>query len=492
MTTVQAGVASSRAAPAWHALPILDTARELRVDAQVGLTTEEAERRREEVGPNTLTAAAPEPRWTAVTRQYGDPLQIVLVMAGVVALALGEVATALTVLLVTAVNAVFGLLREGEPTTAVAVLQRSLIGEARVRRDGALQSIAAERLVPGDVVLIAAGDIVPADGRLLESATLEVDESALTGVRSPVAKGVELVDDAAAPLGDRTDMVYSTTRVIRGASEFVVTAIGMSTEVSRISALLRPRAATTTPLSAGLMRLTGKLIAIAGAALVVSAALNLARGHTFETVAMAAVAFAVAAVPAGLPAVFAALLARASRALATGGVIVNRLRALELLGAMSTLAVEKAGTLTLGQMTAVGRGGGAPLRDLRDGLPRQRRDPVRRRRAAGAARALLAPVGAGNGSRGRRRRADRRSERGGARGLGREGRDLGRRHSRGAPADRRAAVRRRPQADGDVPPHHRRGGGRGRPLLRQGGAGGAARPVREDPRPRAAAAAPLR
>ena len=142
-------------------------------------------------------------------------------------------------ILLTLFNAVLGLRQEGKAAAAVAALQQMMIVTARVMRDGELQQIPAEQLVPGDVVAVEAGDVVPADGRLLRVATLEVAESALTGESLPVAKGVDPVADADTPLGDRTDMVYMNTNVTRGSGEFVVTAIGMGTEVGKISGLLQ-------------------------------------------------------------------------------------------------------------------------------------------------------------------------------------------------------------------------------------------------------------
>ena len=174
-----------------------------------------------------------------------------------------------------------GLQQEGKAAAAVAALQKMMIIKARVRRDGQLREIPAEQLVPGDIVSIEAGDIVPADGRLLRAATLEIAESALTGESLPVAKGIEPVEGTDTPLGDRTDMVYMNTNVTRGAGEFVVTATGMATEVGHISGMLQAEQAVKTPLTRQLDKLTSQILWIAGFALIVSMALNLARGDTF-------------------------------------------------------------------------------------------------------------------------------------------------------------------------------------------------------------------
>src|SRR3954470_21024378 len=192
----------------WHAIDAPQAAEALHVDTSSGLTPEDAAERLTTYGPNKFAEAEQEPRWRAFLRQYKDSMQLVLLGASIGSFALGELATGLVVLGLTLFNAVLGLQQEGKAAAAVAALQKMLILKARIRRDGQPSEIPAEGLVPGDVVMVEAGDVIPADGRLLESATLEVDESALTGESMPVSKGVDLIDDDDAPLGDRTDMVY--------------------------------------------------------------------------------------------------------------------------------------------------------------------------------------------------------------------------------------------------------------------------------------------
>ena len=255
--------------------------------------------------------------------------------------------------MLTLFNAVLGLQQEGKAAAAVAALQKMMIIKARVTRDGQLQEIPAEQLVPGDIVSIEAGDIVSADGRPLRAATLEVAESALTGESLPVSKGTEPVEGTGTPLVDRTDMVYMNTNVTRGAGEFVVTATGMATEVGHISRMLQAEQAAKTPLTRQLDKLTRQILWIAGFALIVSMALNLARGDTFTVVFTAAVAFAIGAIPENLPAVVTAILAAGTQALARAGAIMKRLQSTETLGSTSAINSDKTGTLTLNQMTAV-------------------------------------------------------------------------------------------------------------------------------------------
>jgi Ca2+-transporting ATPase len=339
---------------AWHTFGADQVLHSEGVDGQRGLSSAEAAARAERFGPNEFAADQAESRWHAFFRQYRDPMQIVLLAAGVGSLyPLKQLGTGILLILLTLFNAVEGLHQEGKAVAAVAALQKMVIIKARVRRDGQLAEIPSGQLVPGDIVAIEAGDIVPADGRLLKAATLEVDESALTGESLPVAKGTEPVAGASTPLGDRTDMVYMNTNVTRGTGEFVITATGMTTEVGHISGMLAEEQAVKTPLTRQMDRLTGQILVIAGIALVTSMALNLARGETFIAVFDAAIAFAIAAIPVGLPTVVTTILAWGTQQLAKAGAIMKRLASTQTLGSTSAINSDKTGTLTLNQMTAV-------------------------------------------------------------------------------------------------------------------------------------------
>ena len=339
--------------PVWHTLSADGVLRAEKVDEHSGLGSAEVATRAGRFGPNKFDAGTAEPRWRVFLRQYTDLMQIVLLVAGVVSLVLKEWETGIVLVVLTLFNAVLGLQQEGKAAAAVAALQKMMIVKAKAMRDGQLQEIPAEQLVPGDIVSIEAGDIVPADGRLLRAATLEIAESSLTGESLPVAKGTEPVEGGGTPLGDRSDMVYMNTNVTRGSGEFVVTATGMATGVGHISGMLQAEQAAKTPLTRQLDKLTRQILWIAGAALVVSMVLNLARGDTFTVVFTAAVAFAVGAIPENLPAVVTAILASGTQALARAGAIMKRLQSTETLGSTSAINSDKTGTLTLNQMTAV-------------------------------------------------------------------------------------------------------------------------------------------
>ncbi|MDG6101788.1 cation-translocating P-type ATPase [Dactylosporangium aurantiacum] len=338
----------------FHTLSIAEVLAVERVERDDGLSSAEVAARRAAYGPNRFAEARREPRWRAFARQYADPMQIVLLCAGVGSLyPLKQLGTGLLLLALTLFNAVLGLRQEGKAAAAVAALQQMMVVKARVRRDGRLTEVPAEDLVPGDVVLVEAGDVVPADGRLVRAARLEVDESALTGESVPVVKDAATVPGNDAALGDRVDMVYMHTNVTRGTGEVVVTATGMATEVGAISGLLQRDEGAETPLTRQLARLTDQILVVAGAALLVSVLVNLARGNTFQVVFTAAVAFAVSAIPTGLPAVVTTMLSLGTQALARANAIVKRLRSTETLGSTSAINSDKTGTLTLNEMTAV-------------------------------------------------------------------------------------------------------------------------------------------
>ena len=338
----------------WFALASDVVAQELGTDEHSGLAPAEASTRLETYGPNAFVAAETEPRWRAFVRQYRDPMQIVLLVAGIGSIwPLHELGTGLVLLFLTLFNAVLGLNQEGKAAAAVAALQKMMIVKAKVRRGGQLTEVPAEQLVPGDIVAIEAGDVVPADGRLLRAATLEVAESALTGESMPVAKSAETVTQTDAPLGDRTDMVYMNTNVTRGAGELIVTTTGMSTEVGHISNMLSQESESDSPLTKQLTKLTSQILVISGTALAISIVLNLSRGESFDTVFLAAIAFAIAAIPTGLPAVVTAILSMGTQMLAKANAIMKRLRSTETLGSTSAINSDKTGTLTLNQMTAV-------------------------------------------------------------------------------------------------------------------------------------------
>ncbi|HET7368387.1 MAG TPA: HAD-IC family P-type ATPase [Gaiella sp.] len=341
------------AAGAWHGLTASEVCERLSVDPRAGLDPAEVERRRGEHGPNKLAEAETEPGWHAFLRQYRDLMQLVLLGAAIVSIAaLQELSTGIVIIGLTVLNAVLGLNQEGKAAESVAALQKMLLIRAHVRRDASLVDIPAEELVPGDVVSFEAGDKIPADGRLLVAATLEIEEAALTGESTPVLKSVERVPGGDVALGDRVDMAYMNSTVTRGRGEMVVTATGMSTEVGQISGMLAQVEQEKTPLTRQLDQLTVLITIMAAAALGLVVLIGLLRGDDFDELFLIGISLAIAAIPTGLPAVVTTMLSLGTQALAAKGAIVKRLRSVETLGATSAICSDKTGTLTLNQMTA--------------------------------------------------------------------------------------------------------------------------------------------
>lgn len=339
--------------PEWYRLPADEVCSRLGVDPPVGLSAAEVVERRRRYGPNKLAEETKEPGWRAFLRQYRDLMQLVLVGAALVSIvALQDVSTGLVVLGLTVFNALMGLHQEGKAAESVAALQQLLVITARVRRDGVLIEVPAEELVPGDIVGFEAGDKIPADGRLLVAATLEIDEAGLTGESTPAAKTVAPVDSADVPLGDRVDMAYMNSQVTRGRGEMVVAATGMSTEVGHISGMLSGVEQEKTPLTKQLDQLTVVITVMAAAALVAIIVLGLARGEDFDSLFLVGISLAIAAIPTGLPAVVTMLLSMGTQQLAQQGAIVKRLKSVETLGSTSAICSDKTGTLTLNEMTA--------------------------------------------------------------------------------------------------------------------------------------------
>ncbi len=345
-----------------HALPAEDVVRRLRTDARAGLSASAAAERLARVGRNELTRERRIPGWRRFLAQFADPLVMLLIGAMAISFAswLYERETAvpyetLAILAIVLINALLGFVQQARAENALAALRRMSAAQANVIRDGARQRIDATGLVPGDLILVEEGDTIPADARLLRVAALQTAEASLTGESLPVGKDVDAVAADAGP-GDQTDMIFAGTAVTFGHGRAVVTATGANTQMGRIAGMLAAAPDDSTPLQKELARL-GRLlglIVIAVAVLMVFV-LMLAedvRGLAgFLDVLIFAVALAVAAVPEGLPAVVAAVLALGVQRMARRKAIVRNLAAVETLGSASVIASDKTGTLTRNEMT---------------------------------------------------------------------------------------------------------------------------------------------
>ena len=334
---------------AWHARPAQATLSDLG-STPTGLTPEEARARLERHGPNRL----PEPpRRGALTRllaQFHNILIYVLLASAAITAALGHFTDTAVILAVVIANAVIGFIQEGRAEKAMDAIRRMLAPRASVLRGGERHTVDGESLVPGDIVLLEAGDKVPADLRLVEASGLQVQEAILTGESVAVEKGLEAVA-AEAPVGDRTCMAFSATLVASGQGRGVVVATGGATEVGRISGLLSGVETLTTPLVRQMdvfaRWLTLLILLVAGVLLAYG---HFVGHHDFGEMFIAVVALAVAAIPEGLPAVLTITLAVGVRAMAHRNAIVRRLPAIETLGAVSVICTDKTGTLTRNEM----------------------------------------------------------------------------------------------------------------------------------------------
>ena len=336
-----------------HTLEVADIAGSLDTSTAHGLDSAEATARLGSIGPNRLAEARRDPAWKRFLNQFRDVLIAILFVAAIVSFVVsGELKTPAVVLVVVLLNAFIGFIQENRAEASLDALKKMLTTSSRIRRDGQVMSVPAEQLVPGDIVLIEAGDRVPADGRLYMAANLEIEEAALTGESTPSVKTIESVADREAPLGDRTNMAYMNTVVTRGRGEVVITATGMSTEIGRIADLLRSTETDKTPLQKQLEGLAHSLAKLSGLIVAAVFAIGLARGNEVSELLNLAVALAVATIPEGLPAVTAVTLAIGVSKMAKQNAIIKRLASVETLGCTNIICSDKTGTLTLNEMTA--------------------------------------------------------------------------------------------------------------------------------------------
>ncbi|HWQ48914.1 MAG TPA: HAD-IC family P-type ATPase [Methanosarcina sp.] len=317
------------------------------------MSAADAQERLQKYVPNKLVGTKKEPGWQAFLRQYRDLMQTILLVAAVVnQLFTGKWGTTLVLVGLTVFNAVLGLRGEAKAEASLAALTRKMKNIVRVRREGEAKETEAEELVPGDIVLIEAGNVVPADGRLFMVATMEIEEAALTGESVATLKDTAVVTNPEVPLGDRVNMAFMNTSVTRGRGEMIVTTTGMNTEMGHIADLLNKTEADKTPLQKQLDRLTMIIAGLAGLAFILMVILGLRNGQALDAIFIAGVALAVSAIPTGLPAVVTTMYSMGTRALAAQNAIVKRLPSVETLGSVSAICSDKTGTLTLNKMTA--------------------------------------------------------------------------------------------------------------------------------------------
>ncbi len=336
----------------WYKLSIDQTLQEVGSAIERGLTADEATRRLAEHGPNELQEKAGRSRLEIIWEQFANILTVLLILAAAVSAFLGDWIEAVAILVIVVLNGILGYTQEYRAEQSMAALKRMSVPIVRVRRDGRLQEVSARDLVPGDVVVLETGNIVPADGRVTSSINLRVEEAALTGESEPVEKDQSLVFNEDHALGDRRNMVYSGTLVNYGRGEYVVTSTGMETELGHIANLIQGVEEENTPLQDRLDRL-GRALAYAALALItVMIVLGLLRGETdYGELLLTAVSLAVAAIPEALTAVVTIALSLGAQRMLKRQALIRRLPAVETLGSVTIICSDKTGTLTLNRMT---------------------------------------------------------------------------------------------------------------------------------------------
>ncbi|MBA4025828.1 MAG: metal-transporting ATPase [Gordonia sp.] len=316
-----------------------------------GITSRDAAERRSEVGPNEIASAPALSPWAIASTQFKDLMNLMLLAVAVVSIGIGEVPTAIVVAVLVGLNVVLGTRQELKARNSIDALAKMHTPSARVVRDHTLCNLDATELVPGDIVQLEAGDIVPADGRLLTTASLETQEAALTGESAPVAKNAQSLNAFDVPLGDQTNMVFQNTSVTRGTATMIVTETGMKTEIGRIASMLSAVSPSKSPLQRELNSLTKVLGYIAWSAVALIVVIGVVRGQTLTTVLLLGISMGVSAIPTGLPTFVQAMLAYGARQLASVNAVVKNLTDVETLGATSAINSDKTGTLTMNQMT---------------------------------------------------------------------------------------------------------------------------------------------
>ncbi|MBD2564035.1 MULTISPECIES: cation-transporting P-type ATPase [Nostoc] len=334
----------------WHNLVESKVARHLNTNLETGLTSDEVTKRRERFGSNELKGKAGTSPILRFLLQFNQPLLYILLIAGAIKALIGQWVNAWVIWGVTLINAIIGFIQESKAESAIAALASSVQTNATILRNGQKVQVPSADLVPGDLVLLASGDKVPADLRLVRAKNLQVNESALTGESVAIEKNTQPLD-ADAPLAERTNMAYAGSFVTFGTARGIVVAIGEATETGRISQLIEQGTSLKTPLTRKFDKFSRTLLYIILGIAALTFAVGLGYGNLWAAMFEAAVAFAVSAIPEGLPAVVTVTLAIGVSRMARRHAIVRKLPAVETLGGATVICSDKTGTLTENQMT---------------------------------------------------------------------------------------------------------------------------------------------
>jgi Ca2+-transporting ATPase len=338
----------------WYTLSVEETLQRLGSNVELGLSDEDAQARLSEYGKNQLPAGDTTSAWEILISQFTSVMVIVLIVAAIISVAIGDVKDAVVILAIVALNAALGFFQEYQAEQALAALGAMQTPHVRVRRNGHVHEVSAEDLVPGDIVLLEAGDRIPADGRLIEAANLQIDEAPLTGESQAVEKSSESLADTEPPpaLADRRNIVYMGTTVTYGRGTQAVTGTGAKTQLGTIATLLQRVEKGRTPLQERLEKMGIYLAVAALAVCVLVFVVGVMRGEDVREMLLTAISLAVAAIPEGLPAVITIALALGARRMIQRNALIRKLPAVETLGSVSVICSDKTGTLTRNEMTA--------------------------------------------------------------------------------------------------------------------------------------------
>ena len=356
----------------WHTLAVDEVAQRLETTPN-GLSPEQAAKRLAHFGANELKETRARSPWRMLLDQFSDFMIIVLIIAAIISGFVGDIEDTVAIIVIVILNAVIGFVQEYRAERAMAALKRMAEAGAHVLRDGHPKIVNASELVPGDVVLLEAGNVVPADLRIIETARLKIDESALTGESVAVEKQTQALAIVAAPLGDKICLAYKGTIVTYGRARGMVVATGMNSELGKIAALLSGDGEMKTPMQKRLA-LFGKRLAMAALAICVLVFIvGVMRGEPLLLMFMTAISLAVAAIPEALPAVVTISLALGARKMVKQHALIRRLPAVETLGSVTFICSDKTGTLTQNKMhvTEIYTDGALcdPLRDVKKTEP---------------------------------------------------------------------------------------------------------------------------
>ncbi|MFY9218658.1 MAG: calcium-transporting P-type ATPase, PMR1-type [Tepidanaerobacteraceae bacterium] len=336
----------------WYLLENEEVSSKLSTDLEKGLSSELAKERLKSHGYNELISKEGPTIWQMLLSQFQDFLVLILIGASLVSALIGEVTDSVVIILIVVLNATLGVVQEFKANKALEALKKMAAPEAKVIRDGKIIEIPSRELVPGDLVILEAGNYVPADLRLVESVNLKIEEASLTGESVPVEKNAEIVFNNDVPLGDRSNSAFMSTVVTYGRGKGIVVETGMNTEIGLIAEMLESYEEESTPLQKKLAEL-GKILGIASLAICgIVFILGLIRGVPILEMFMTAVSLAVAAIPEGLPAIVTIVLALGMQRMVKRHSIIKKLHAVETLGSTTVICSDKTGTLTQNEMTA--------------------------------------------------------------------------------------------------------------------------------------------